>query len=116
MISKFESFNLFKSLIEKVHKDIVSFLLKSGLPNQANAKKEESQKDNIKLQMSRPEQITNQQNTNRPQKNQQMNQPISVEKETGRNEKVTITNGAETRELKWKKAKPLLASGKWTRL
>ena len=42
--------------------------------------------------------------------------PISVEKETGRNEKVTITNGSETRQLKWKKAKPFVESGKWTRV
>ena len=31
----------------------------------------------------------------------------------GRNEKVMITDGNETKELKWKKAKPLVESGKW---
>ena len=31
----------------------------------------------------------------------------------GRNEKVMITDGKETKELKWKKAKPLIDSGKW---
>ena len=31
----------------------------------------------------------------------------------GRNEKVMITDGNETKELKWKKAKPLIDSGKW---
>ena len=31
----------------------------------------------------------------------------------GRNEKVTINNGQETKELKWKKAKPLVDSGDW---
>ena len=30
--------------------------------------------------------------------------------------KVTITNGSETKEVKWKKAKPLVESGEWTRL
>ncbi len=30
-----------------------------------------------------------------------------------RNEKVTITNGTETREMKYKKAEPLIASGEW---
>lgn len=33
------------------------------------------------------------------------------EKELGRNDKVTITNGTETREMKFKKAEPLLAQG-----
>lgn len=31
----------------------------------------------------------------------------------GRNDKVTITNGTETQEMKYKKAEPLLASGEW---
>ena len=31
----------------------------------------------------------------------------------GRNEKVMITDGNETKELKWKKAKTLIDSGKW---
>ncbi len=117
LIYKFESFNLFKSLIEKVNKDIVSFLLKAGLPNQANARRDDHQNiSNTNLKMSRPEEKTNINNTNRPQQNQQKAQPISVEKETGRNEKVTITNGSETRELKWKKAKPLVENGEWKRI
>ena len=42
--------------------------------------------------------------------------PIVSNKSFGRNEKVMITNGEETKELKWKKAKPLVESGKWTRI
>ncbi|MBI2030523.1 hypothetical protein HYT05_02785 [Candidatus Kaiserbacteria bacterium] len=34
-------------------------------------------------------------------------------KEYGRNDHVTITNGHEDREMKYKKAEPLLASGEW---
>ncbi len=36
-----------------------------------------------------------------------------VSKEFGRNDRVTITNGKETQEMKYKKAEPLLASGEW---
>jgi preprotein translocase subunit SecA len=36
-----------------------------------------------------------------------------VRKEYGRNDHVTITNGHEDREMKYKKAEPLLASGEW---
>ncbi|TSC87227.1 MAG: preprotein translocase subunit SecA [Parcubacteria group bacterium Gr01-1014_8] len=35
------------------------------------------------------------------------------EKKYERNEKVTITNGTETKEMKFKKAEPLLAGGEW---
>jgi len=34
-------------------------------------------------------------------------------KEYGRNDKVTITNGVETREIKFKKAESLLSTGEW---
>ena len=40
-------------------------------------------------------------------------EPVTVEKKIGRNERVTITDGKETKELKWKKAQPLVESGDW---
>jgi len=39
--------------------------------------------------------------------------PIVNKKSFGRNEIVMITNGKETKDLKWKKAKPLIDSGEW---
>ena len=39
--------------------------------------------------------------------------PIKVKKEFGRNEKVDITDGKELKTMKYKKAKPLIDSGKW---
>tara|TARA_Y100001973_G_scaffold73083_1_gene106624 strand:+ start:147 stop:719 length:573 start_codon:yes stop_codon:yes gene_type:complete len=39
--------------------------------------------------------------------------PISVKKSFGRNEKVKITNGKETKTLKWKKAERLVDEGNW---
>lgn len=41
------------------------------------------------------------------------NVPVRHEEKIGRNETVTITNGTETREMKFKKAEPLIASGEW---
>jgi preprotein translocase subunit SecA len=112
LIYKFESFNLFKTLIDKVNKDIVSFLIKAGLPTQSNVQEDTHRVENH--QTSRPENTGNapQQPTNSKPKTQ----PISVKKDTNRNEKVMITNGSETKELKWKKAKPLVESGEWRRL
>ena len=40
-------------------------------------------------------------------------QPVRVPEKIGRNEKVMITDGKETKELKWKKAQPLVESGDW---
>ena len=41
------------------------------------------------------------------------NLPYKASKKIGRNERVTITYGKETKELKWKKAQPLVESGDW---
>ena len=43
----------------------------------------------------------------------QMITTIVNEQKFGRNEIVMITDGKETKELKWKKAKPLIDSGEW---
>ena len=40
-------------------------------------------------------------------------QPVRVPKKIGRNERVIITDGKETKKLKWKKAQPLVESGDW---
>jgi len=40
-------------------------------------------------------------------------QPHRAPEKIGRNERVTITDGKETKELKWKKAQPLVESGDW---
>jgi peptide deformylase len=40
-------------------------------------------------------------------------QPYKAPEKIGRNERVTITDGNETKELKWKKAQPLVESGNW---
>jgi preprotein translocase subunit SecA len=39
--------------------------------------------------------------------------PVKVDDKIGRNELVQITNGTETKEMKYKKAEPLLAGGEW---
>ena len=40
-------------------------------------------------------------------------EPIRVKQKWGRNEIVMITDGKETKDLKYKKAKPLIDSGEW---
>ena len=45
--------------------------------------------------------------------NENLDQVIREEPKVGRNEIVKITNGQETKEMKYKKAKPLIESGEW---
>ncbi|RPG52684.1 MAG: preprotein translocase subunit SecA [Flavobacteriales bacterium TMED84] len=113
LIYKFESFDLFKTMLDKVNKEIISFLIKSNLPNQSNVQQEQIHKQQ-NLQTSRPE-LAAPNKVNTPN-TVPKTQPIRVEQKVGRNEKVKITNGSETKELKWKKAKPLVDSGQWQRV
>ena len=84
LIYKFESFNLFKALIEKVNKEIVSFLIKSGLPNQSSAQEDKHQSQ-ANLQTSRPEETSvSSKNPNNPQQ-QPKTQPVRVEQKVERN-------------------------------
>ena len=46
-------------------------------------------------------------------KSENLDQVIREEPKVGRNELIKVTNGQETKEMKYKKAKPLIESGEW---
>jgi preprotein translocase subunit SecA len=91
LIYKFESFNLFKKLIFKINKEIVSFLLKSGLPSSSDQITEEKNTNtNNNLQTSRPENTTS--NNSESQKVQKV-QPVRVEQKINRNDPCPCGSG-----------------------
>ena len=95
LIYKFESFNLFKIFIDKVNKEIVSFLLKAGLPTQS-AVQEERRQAETNLQTSRPEMAApsnDPQNPNQAPPLPQKTQPVRVEQKVGRNEPCPCGSG-----------------------
>ena len=51
--------------------------------------------------------------SNSPRLPSQTRQPIVKDRKIGRNEKVTIKRGDETKIIKWKKAQELVNSGEW---
>ena len=53
-------------------------------------------------------------NTNFTEPPSQVRQPIVKQKKIGRNERVTIIKGDETKIIKWKKAQELIESGGWS--
>jgi len=111
LIYKFESFNLFKQMIDKVNKDIISFLMKSNLPSRDPSQVQQDKHKRENLQASRPGLVSTPQNPQRERPKKV--EPVRVEQKVGRNETVIITNGKERKKMKWKKAKPLIESGKW---
>ena len=124
LIYKFESFELFKAMIDQVNKDVISFLFKGEIPQEtantiqeARARKQEkleTQKDEIPNMDERAAQ--NRQAGAGASRQQQVVETIVREQpKIGRNDKVTIKHvmSGEAKEVKYKQAIPLINKGEW---
>ena len=124
LIYKFEAFELFKSMIDQVNKDVISFLFKGELPQEtqnsiqeARARKQEQlnvQKDEIpNLDERSAQHRAAGANT---QRQQEVIETIVRDKpKIGRNDRVTIKHimNGENKTVKYKQAEPLIAKGEW---
>ncbi|MBT8306918.1 MAG: preprotein translocase subunit SecA, partial [Maribacter sp.] len=126
LIYKFEAFELFKSMIDKVNKEVVSFLFKGELPTEnpneiQNAGNIRRPKENLQ---TRKEEIPNSDELaarNRAAGQTQGQRPQVTETivrerpKIGRNERVTIKNvmSGESKTVKYKQAEPLIDKGDW---
>lgn len=119
LIYKFESFELFKGMLDKVNKEVLSFLLKGELPNQnANQVSEAREQKREKVKLSKAEfNNPNAQNmhTNQEEQQQITETIVRTDRKISRNERVTIKNvmSGESKEVKYKQAIPLMESGTW---
>jgi len=125
LIYKFEAFELFKGVIEKVNKDVISFLFKGELPreNQEQIQEAKQVRSKEKLNTQKDEipnlderSAANRAAGNTQSKAQQVTETITRERpKIGRNEKVSIKNvmTGENKTLKYKQAIPMLDSGDW---
>lgn len=90
LIYKFESFNLFQAMLDRINKTIVGILLRGHIPIQDPAsikKAEEPQKSDFsKYQTSRTD-------VGNPKEQQQRVQPVRVDKKVGRNEPCPCGSG-----------------------
>ena len=123
LIYKFESFELFKAMIDQVNKDVISFLFKGEIPQEtANTIKEAGTRKRENTQASK-EEIQNMderaaQNraAGNTQRQQQVVETIVRDKpKIGRNDRVTIKHvmSGENKVIKYKQAEPLIAKGEW---
>ena len=122
LIYKFEAFELFKSLIDSVNKEILSFLFKAEISSDNNRDvKEASSRKPLSVNTSKDE-IPNTEELrqrNRAITNRQSNQPVETivrsKPKVGRNDKVTIKNikNGQTKQVKYKHAEKMIAQGEW---
>ncbi len=120
---KSEGFDLFVNFIDEVNKNTIQRLFRTRLHGMDQAPKITNNPkiktlDSKKSQSSIDGMIVRQKNYSNSVNNSQNQKdvPVKVEKKLGRNDKIKISNGKETKELKWKKAKPLIESGKWSKV
>ena len=126
LIYKFEAFELFKSMMSNLNKEVLSFLIKGSLPNQNPSSIQEAKQTRSKqsLNVSKDEVLNTEELAARnravgagaSQANRRVIETITREQpKIGRNEKVTIKNvtTGETKSVKFKQAEPLLKKGSW---
>jgi preprotein translocase subunit SecA len=93
-----EAFNLFKSMLASLNKEIVSFLFKGGIPNQQPQDVREARQprqDMSKLKISKPE-LAQQPAGGLPVEDTreiQKTQPIRIENKIGRNDPCPCGSG-----------------------
>lgn len=126
LIYKFEAFELFKSMIDKVNKEVISFLFKGELPTENTNQIQEARnvrRPKEKLKVSKEEipnsdelaaqnRAAGQSQGQRPQKTETI---VRERPKIGRNDRVTIKNvmSGESKVVKYKQAEPLIDKGEW---
>jgi preprotein translocase subunit SecA len=126
LIYKFEAFELFKGMLERVNKDIVSFLYKGELPVESSNQIQEARgqrrtKEALKTtkeeipnvdEMAAKSRAASQNQSGRPQITETI---VREHAKIGRNDKVTVQHvmSGEQKILKYKQAEPLLKEGSW---
>ena len=123
LIYKFEAYELFKSMIHILNKELLSFLFKSNLPdNQGNIKDASSRSSkNNDYQTTKQESLNSDELAERARRvgagasNQKVETVTREIPKIGRNEKVEIKNSTsgEVKAMKFKQAEKFLQSGEW---
>lgn len=127
LIYKFEAFELFKVMIDKVNKDVIGFMFKGDLPSRDAAAISEARQQQAEKTNTQKEEVLNSDEqaakaravgagASQQQQRPQVTETITRDQpKIGRNDKVIIKNvmTGETKEAKYKAALPLINSGQW---
>ncbi|MGJ8761931.1 MAG: preprotein translocase subunit SecA [Polaribacter sp.] len=119
LIYKFEAFELFKTTVDEINREVLSFLFKGELPSQdANQISEARQQKRESLNTSKAD-VQNSTEQAIESSRQKQSEPVETivreQPKVGRNERVTIKNvmSGEEKAVKFKQAIPLLEKGEW---
>jgi len=113
---KKEAYSMFESMLDEIDSGTVRILFSLQIANEndVNSLKQNDQRQEMSLEKA---EIGNHQENNLNNEESKFKETAEtitrIEPKLGRNDLVKISNGQETKELKYKKAKPLIETGEW---
>tara|TARA_X000001036_G_scaffold434773_1_gene474744 strand:+ start:4478 stop:7144 length:2667 start_codon:yes stop_codon:yes gene_type:complete len=114
---KQEAYSMFESMLDEIDSETVRILFVIEFASEKIVEGLKKDSSNQEVVLEKPEVITEELQTNQspsnPEEKQSPRNVIRDEPKYGRNEIVEITNGQETKELKYKKAQSMIESGEW---
>jgi preprotein translocase subunit SecA len=123
LIYKFEAFELFKTMIDQVNKDVISFLFKGEIPRETADTIQEARtnrQENLETTKEEIQNLDERSSENRAAGNTQRQQQVVEtivrdQPKIGRNDRVTIKHvmSGENKTVKYKQAIPLIDKGEW---
>ena len=103
LIYKFEAYELFKNMIDKINRDVISILLKAHIPlrdpSQVQEAKERRKLDMSKYETSRTDALQASANTQ-----EKSREPVRVEQKVGRNDPCPCGSGKKYKKCHGKDA------------
>ena len=116
---KREAFEMFEVMLDEINAEAIKVLFRIELASEEEIQeleersREAQQNREMKLQQEQLQQVIGSDPSPEPEQLAKVETVKTDEPKLQRNEIVKITNGKETKELKYKKAQPLIEAGEW---
>ena len=111
---KREAYSMFETMLSEIDAETIRILFSLQISTESELERLNNQDSSQEMKMEK-EEINSDifQNEKQPTPKLKTNTVTRSEPKLGRNDLVKITNGQETQEMKYKKAKPMIESGNW---
>ena len=116
---KREAFEMFEVMLNEINSEAIKVLFRLELASEEEIQelearsREAQQNREMKLQQEKIEPVIGNEQSSEPEQFSKVETIKMDEPKLKRNEIVKITNGKEIKELKYKKAEPLIETGEW---